>query len=96
MFNRVGYVYEVVAASGNDIDYENGDIVVMSEDDYSTCSCYDIVKTNCKGSSNRVMCDRELKQLWPIPASPVETITLLGKTYPKTAIEQALSNIKEV
>ena len=97
--NREGYVYEVATKENSQFPtFKVGSIIVMYRDDGTSSPYFTLLKGerdrhHTYGDVVNMEC---LKQLWPIPDEPVETIELMGKTYAKKDIESALSSVKEI
>ena len=93
--NREGYIYE--AKEGDGYVSEDG-VYVMVEDDGTYMPYFEAIKGEIYGGvavPRYISLDR-LNQIWPKPVEPVETITLFGKEYSKTEIEQALKDVKAI
>jgi len=105
---KVGQVFEEIKGS-NGAPFSEGSILILSEDDGSYSPLFDLVRGHCEhnnGTNGMLGAYRSLdrvKRIYPpeLPSvteekEPIETITLMGKEYNKTEIEQALADVLPV
>ena len=86
---EVGQVFERIV---DNAPSEAGEILVLIYDDRSDAPKFKILTGANKGKE-RWPALVKVKRVYP-PEAPIETIELMGKTYNKSEIEEALSKVK--
>lgn len=95
---KVGQVFEVVKTGGG-ANALKGDIIILTEDDGTSAPFFAKVKATPDSPMPETLCktlSKIVRIYPPEEKEPVETITLMGKTYNKAEIEKALADVLPV
>mgnify|MGYP000347695044 CR=1 FL=1 len=89
---KVGQVFEATDGFRN-ASTKTGDIVVLERDDGTGCPWFFNATTQGANNSQGYTCGEVSGVVRIYPPEPAETIELMGKTYNKAEIEEALSKV---